>query len=436
MDSKASRVFAAKGVARQAIFEMGDFSTVEKTSAIMAALHCAESESRKGRAVMTRKRRLVSIAHSYCVALNRRLAHEMAVAGAGRWEVTAVAPSFFQGDLRPVALEMSEDERCRVEAVPAHFSKRIHFMLYGNRLREALRENWDLIHCWEEPYILAGGQVAMWSSKQAALVYATFQNIEKRYPPPFSQIERHAMRRAAGWIAFGQTIKQTLAKRPCYSRRPSRVIPLGVDLDKFHPDPNARQATRQELGWGEQRGEVVVGYLGRFVEQKGLRIMTRALDQTPARWRALFVGGGPLEASLREWALPYGDRVKIATGVKHGDVPRYLNAMDMLCAPSQTTPAWREQLGRMLIEAFACGVPVIASDSGEIPHVITGAGLIVNEKDESEWARAIAALIEDAPRRAEMSKQGIDRARTEYSWPVIAKQHLSFFDELLESRTQ
>jgi glycosyltransferase involved in cell wall biosynthesis len=142
-----------------------------------------------------------------------------------------------------------------------------------------------------------------------------------------------------------------------------------------------------------------------------------------------------LEDQLREWARRYTDRVKIVTGVKHGDVPQYLNAMDMMCAPSQTTPFWREQLGRMLIEAFACGVPVIASDSGEIPHVIMDAGLIVSEKDETGWAQAIAGLIEDPSRRAEMSKHGIERARAHYSWPRIARQHLEFFDQLLEGRT-
>ncbi len=358
----------------------------------------------------------------------------MAVAGAGRWEVTAVAPSFFHGDMRPIRLEMSHDEACRLESVPAHFSKHIHFMMYGGRLREVLRQRWDLIHCWEEPYILAGGQVAMWADKRAALVYATFQNIEKQYPLPFNRIEKHSMNRAAGWIAFGQTIEQTLGKRPGYCERPSRVIPLGVDFDKFHPDAKVKERTLGTLGWSAPEPPVV-GYLGRFVAEKGLDMLTGALDQIAVPWRALFVGAGPLEDQLREWASRYTDRVKIVTGVKHADVPQYLNAMDVMCAPSQTTPFWREQLGRMLIEAFACGVPVVASDSGEIPHVIRDAGLIVSEKDETAWAQAIASLLEDPSRRAEMSKHGLEHARAHYSWPRIARQHLEFFDQLLEGRT-
>ena len=67
--------------------------------------------------------------------------------------------------------------------------------------------------------------------------------------------------------------------------------------------------------------------------------------------------------------------------------------MDLLVAPSQTTPWWKEQFGRMLIEAMACGVPVIGSDSGEIPYVIGDAGMVVSDVDVAGWARAIATLV-------------------------------------------
>src|SRR5947209_13007410 len=135
-----------------------------------------------------RRNRLLSIAHSYCVALNRRLAHGMALAGGAEWEVVAVAPSFFHGDVRPVALEIVPDEACELRPVRAQFTKRVHVMLYDKGLRETLREGWDVVHCWEEPYVLAGGQVARWSPRDTTLVYATFQNISKEYPPPFNWI--------------------------------------------------------------------------------------------------------------------------------------------------------------------------------------------------------------------------------------------------------
>jgi len=317
--------------------------------------------------------------------------------------------------------------------VPMRFTNRVHVMFYGKRLPETLRQNWDVVHCWEEPYIFVGGQIAKWSRRDTTLVYATFQNIPKQYPPPFNLIERYSMKRASGWIAFGRTVAEALEKRTGYSEKAHRVIPPGVDVNLFRPDRNAGREVRRKLNWDE-RGAPVVGYLGRFVEEKGLQMLMRVLDRTLSDWRALFVGTGPLEGVLRNWGATKGERVKVVTGVKHDEVPHYLNAMDVLCAPSQTTRRWREQFGRMLLESFACGVSVIASDSGEIPHVVGDAGLIVNEKDEQAWACSIACLLEDDKRRNEMRQRGLERVNTTYAWPIVARKHLDFFDELIDSR--
>ena len=81
----------------------------------------------------------------------------------------------------------------------------------------------------------------------------------------------------------------------------------------------------------------------------------------------------------------------------------------MLVAPSQTTPEWKEQFGRMIVEAFATGVPVVGSDSGEIPYVIDDVGLIVPEADVDAWAKAINGLLHSPARRRELGEQGYER---------------------------
>jgi glycosyltransferase involved in cell wall biosynthesis len=384
---------------------------------------------------MTRRRRLLSIAHSYVVAMNRRLAHEMARAG-GDWDVTAIAPTYFHGsrDLRPVTLQLNGPEPCRLEAVPAYLTSRVHVFCYGRRLRSLLREPWDMVHCWEEPYILVGGQVAWWAPKGTPLVYRTAQSMNKTYPIPFCWIERYAMERSAGWICSGQLVARTLGTRAIYDRRPMACIPLGVDVERFRPDAERGGATRRSLGWGE--GPPVVGYLGRFVPEKGLELLRTVLEGLRTPWRALFVGGGPGEAILRSWAERHGDRVRVCTDVSHDRVPAYLNAMDVLCAPSQTTTSWKEQFGRMVVEAFASGLPLIGSDSGEIPHVVGEAGVIVGEKDVAGWLRALANLLEDRSRRQELAARGLERARAEFAWPVVARRYLEFFDKILASRAR
>jgi glycosyltransferase involved in cell wall biosynthesis len=364
--------------------------------------------------------------------MNRRLAHEMGRVGTGEWEVTSAAPHFFHGgnDLRPSRLQPLPDESCPLVRLPAFLTRKTHVFFYGIRLRSLLAEKWDLVHAWEEPYILAGGQIAWWTRPGTALVYRTAQSYDKRYPFPFDRIERYSMSRAAGWICSGQTVANALGSRPGYAGRPMRRIPLGVDLDLFRPDPTAGSAVRRSLGW-EPDGPPVVGYLGRFVREKGLDLLMRVLDRLRVPWRALFVGAGPMEVDLRRWAAGRGDQVRICTSVHHEDAPRYVNAMDLLCAPSQTAHNWREQFGRMLIEAFACGVPVVGSSSGEIPYVIRNAGVVVEERDEDAWCRALEELLSSPRRRAEFREQGLDRARHEYAWPVIAYQYLKFFEEIL-----
>jgi glycosyltransferase involved in cell wall biosynthesis len=365
------------------------------------------------------------------VAQNRRLGHELARVGGDRWEITVAAPTFVYGDLRPISIEHLDGEACRLVPVRAYLTRYPHVMHYGSTLRRLLREAWDVVHCWEEPYVLAGNQISRWAGS-ARLVFYSFQNISKRYPPPFSWLERASIGRASGWIAAGHAVEKALRDRTGYAGKPRRVVSLGVDTDQFRSDPSARSAIRITLGW-PPHGAPVIGFLGRFVPEKGIGVLTAALDALSTDWRALFVGGGPLEGKLRAWAVKQSpDRVRIVTGVAHDKVSAYLNAMDLLAAPSQTTPRWKEQFGRMLIEAMACGVPVVGSDSGEIPFVIGDVGEVVRESSVSDWTRSIAALLESSSRRVAMASAGRDRVERAFAWPVVARQHLDFLDMLLD----
>ena len=374
-------------------------------------------------------KRLLTIGHSYIVEQNRRLAHEIARAGRGEWDVTVAAPTSVVGEPHVTSLSVGADEPCLVRPLTLRLGGHPHARFFSGGLRALLRQPWDVVHVWQEPYVVAAAQIAGLVRGDARLVPATFQNIPKRYPAIVRLLERRVMTRASGWVAFARTAHDAHRDRPIYARRPVRVIPPGVDLGACRRDPAGRDAVRR--GLGVKPDEHVVGFVGRLVPEKGVDVLLDALECVKLPWKAVIVGRGPLAQLVKAFARRHEGRVHLVTDASHDLVPHYLNAFDVLCAPSRATPHWQEQFGRMLIEGMACGVPVVAADTGEIPHVVGDAGLLVSGESPGVWARAIEATLEDKGGCEELSTRGLVRVRERFAWPVVAKTHLDFFDSLV-----
>ena len=365
--------------------------------------------------------------------MNRCLPEELQRQSKGKWQVTVVAPHHFHGrnDIRPLNIDADEEDSFQLKTVRANFTKRIHFFYYSTPLKSILQSGFDLVHAWEEPYVTVGMQIAFFTPRGTPLVFRTAQSLSKSYPLPFRWIERYCVRRMAGWIFSGGLVEENLLKRPGYAERPRLQAPLGFDTGAMFVDRSAGEAVLRKLGWDDSIP--IIGYLGRFVTDKGLRVLMQALDGIREPWRALLVGNGPMLAELQGWANQHPGQVALCTDVRHENVAPYINAMDMMVAPSLTCPHWREQFGRMLVEAFACGVPVIGSDSGEIPFVIRDSGVVVPENDSIALGQAILNLMGDPSIRKEFSDRGLERAHSEYTWAKIATKTLGFFEEILES---
>jgi glycosyltransferase involved in cell wall biosynthesis len=109
--------------------------------------------------------------------------------------------------------------------------------------------------------------------------------------------------------------------------------------------------------------------------------------------------------------------------------------MDTLVLPSETTDTfktltsrgWKEQFGHVLIEAMACAVPVIGSDSGEIPHVIGNAGLVFPEGQVAALRDRLQTLMQQPTAAANLAEQGYQRAIAHYTNRGLAKQQLAFY---------
>ena len=283
----------------------------------------------------------------------------------------------------------------------------------------------DLNH---EPYSLPCAELLLLRNIYAPntpVIMQTAQNIPKRFPPPFSWWEQRAFRQVDAACVCSDTVRETLQAKGF--KKPVALIPFGVDLARF----------KQRAVETNSSQPLTIGFVGRMLPGKGLPLLGQAL-QLLARenWRALFVGDGPERASVMRQLAKYGleSRVTMTGAVDYEIVPDYLQQIDVLVVPSQTTPKLREQFGRVIVEAMASGVCVVGSDSGAIPEVIGPAGLIFPEGQPEALAECLQKLLKAPQLRQQLAQAGRRRVEKNYTWEKVAEKTYSFYQQVLGLR--
>jgi glycosyltransferase involved in cell wall biosynthesis len=279
----------------------------------------------------------------------------------------------------------------------------------------------DLVHIDEEPYNLATAH-AMWLARRsgAKSLFFSWQNILRHYPCPFRLLERYVLQNADYGLVGNQESEQVWRAKGYEG--PLAVIPqFGVDPDVFSPAPRS-------AGRG-----FIVGYLGRLVAEKGVDLLLDALAGLQGVWRAYVLGSGPEREALQAQARRLGlaDRVTFEGWLPSAQMPAYYRQLDVVVVPSRTRPNWKEQFGRVLIEAMACGVPVVGSDSGEIPNVIGDAGLIFPEGQVDILREHLGHLLGDPDARSELAQRGRERVLTHYTQAQIAAETYDVYRAVL-----
>jgi glycosyltransferase involved in cell wall biosynthesis len=178
-----------------------------------------------------------------------------------------------------------------------------------------------------------------------------------------------------------------------------------------------------------------LGYIGRLVEEKGLLDLLDAMRLCPPTVRLLFVGEGPLQPELERRIAAYGltPRVEFRAAMPHARLAHVLSSLDALALVSRTTPRWKEQFGRVIIEAHACAIPVIGSCSGAIPDVIGKGGLVVPEADPTAIAQAIKRLHAAPQLAAQLGCAGFEQVQAHYTWQQVAARMHSIYSRMLDS---
>jgi glycosyltransferase involved in cell wall biosynthesis len=361
--------------------------------------------------------RVLLVSHTYTAAANRSKLDALA----RRVTLTAVIPERWRDALFVVDAGRERPAGYGLHALPIRFDGHVlRYVFPLGRLRRVLEQvRPDLVHVEAEPASLVLAEVAFLKKRYGyRLACFTWESIRRRAGAP--GVERYNLRRCDGAIAGSAEAAEVIRGKGL--RGPLRVTPqLPVDPETYRPgrSPELRRA----LG----TTGFVVGYVGRLVEAKGLRTLIEAAAALPDV-QLLVVGDGPLRRELETTGC-----ARLVGAVPRAEVPRHLNALDALVLPSLTTATWKEQFGHVLIEAMACGVPVIGSSSGAIPDVIGDAGLIFREGDATALRTAIVALRNDPDRRALLARAGRARVLAHYTPERTAAATADFFDEVLRS---
>ncbi|MGB0562844.1 MAG: hormogonium polysaccharide biosynthesis glycosyltransferase HpsO [Spirulinaceae cyanobacterium] len=266
--------------------------------------------------------------------------------------------------------------------------------------------------------------------------FFTWWNLPYTNTFPVSLLERYNLANTQGLVAGNQDGLEILRQHGY--RRAATVLPqLGVDETIFQPEPQPK--LRDQLGIPPE--QFVVGFVGRFVIEKGLITLVQALAGLQEQaWTLLLLGRGIIKEELQQLAQTLGisDRLRWVESVPHDQVPRYINVMNALVLPSETdtqfqtltASGWKEQFGHVLIEAMACRVAVVGSDSGEIPHVIGEAGLVFPEAQPDTLRDRLAQLMQQPALAQDLGERGYQRVQERYTNTAIARQQLAFYQQL------
>ena len=261
---------------------------------------------------------------------------------------------------------------------------------------------------------------------QAKIVFFTWWNIPYRARQPFRAIESFNITGTDGAIVGNVEAKNIVLSQGYVG--PLTILPqLGVDTDLFAGGDG--KDIKRHLGLHK----FVIGYAGRLVPEKGLRVLMDALDIFQGQFDLLIVGSGEMEDELRFWGstLPKGKNLHLHNSVPHAQIPEFMQAMDVFVLPSLTTSHWKEQFGHVLIEAMACEVAVIGSNSAEIPNVIGSSGMVVPEGDSNRLCDALQQLSDNESERIDLSKKGRLRVLENYTNEKIASHTIEFIEQLL-----
>src|SRR6266404_1236139 len=381
------------------------------------------------------------ISHSYVESAYRGKLAYLAQAS----ELRLVTPSWYPGPLGRYEVDFQLNSDVPVESYPVSFVNfnrtSTRWFLRSHDLGIAEFQP-DIIHVENEPHSWIMCQALLYRrlfAPAAKIINFFWDNIapaeQERKARLLERVARFTRPLVDFFICGNSAGKENLLGKGVPAGRMEVLPQLGIDTDIFcQCSPLQREEFRRGLGISQS--EFAIGFVGRFVEEKGLLDLTESIGKLRISSRCgivlVLAGDGPLEGKVRRRAEELVIRLVILPARKYQEVPATMNALDVLVLPSRSRPFWKEQFGHVLIEAMACGVPVIGSDSGEIPNVIGDAGLIFHEGDVEQLSGCLQLCRDDVGLRFSLRRQGLQRALKNFTNQEIARRTLEIYERVIE----
>jgi glycosyltransferase involved in cell wall biosynthesis len=345
---------------------------------------------------------------------------ERALQSAGT-DVTLVIPASWPERGAQASLSA---EHFRIIEVPVERAGDVNRHAYRNgeelqRLIDELKP--DILDLHEEPVSVAARQGLAAAPSELPVVMYTAQNVDKRYPPPFSLYERRAHRRVAALYPCSRQAA-SVARGKGFAGLID-VIPLGYDPQLFHE--------------GEQSlddDELVLALFGRFLPEKGVRdavqVLARVNSIRPAR--LLLAGSGPEERLARELAAVLGvaDRLQVELWRPASELAELYRRAHVVLVPSVATPTWVEQFGRVIVEAHASGAVVAGYASGSIPEVAGEAAVLADPGNATQLAERVVTVLGDLDEYARLRARGLALCRTR-TWAHVAERQAELYRRVI-----
>jgi teichuronic acid biosynthesis glycosyltransferase TuaC len=243
-------------------------------------------------------------------------------------------------------------------------------------------------------------------------------NLIPKFPKPRAKI-LEAARQAAASITVCEALKTELER---LGAEASKIVALrnGVDLELFHPIDRAQ--ARLRLGW-TQKTLLSVGHL---IERKGHHLVIEAMRELPD-YRLAVIGSGEEEAALHELSksMNVSERVDFIPSIKQSELKTYYGAADGLVLASS-----REGWANVLLEAMACGTPVVATSIWGTPEVVKSreAGILIPERTAAAIAKGVEDLFADYP-----DHSATRRYAESFNWRETSARQMALFESVLKS---